>query len=225
MPTRHISKKFETSNLTQWRRDRAKNCFLFSSLSSLSPFEIKGGARAVASWLNTVKGFHVGCPNIFWIFWPLPSSVRKIHVLLVPKFGAFLNPLPPTVRTSYMEAPLRGNLASWVRVGYKIGKLQERCELQEEPLNVVHCTPVSVKSLSLPEWVTISLLERQRPTHDDLRTANDEISLGSARCGITFLRVRHVNYQGNQIHSSNLWTLGIPKMYMGHLGYNIQISL
>ena len=40
---------------------------------------------------------------------------------------------------------------------------------------------------------------------------------------VTFLRVRHVNFQGNQIHCSNLWTLGIPKMYMGTLGYNIQM--
>ena len=27
----------------------------------------------------------------------------------------------------------------------------------------------------------------------------------------------------NQIHSSNLWTLGIKKLYMGPLGYNYQI--
>ena len=31
--------------------------------------------------------------------------------------------------------------------------------------------------------------------------------------------------KGNQIHSSNLWTLGILKMYMGTLDYNIQILL
>ena len=30
---------------------------------------------------------------------------------------------------------------------------------------------------------------------------------------------------GNQIHRVNVWTLGIPKMYMGTLGYKGQISL
>ena len=42
---------------------------------------------------------------------------------------------------------------------------------------------------------------------------------------LTSSRVRHVMWWGNQIHSVILWTLGIPKMYMGTLGYNIQISL
>ena len=36
-------------------------------------------------------------------------------------------------------------------------------------------------------------------------------------------RVRTGVSLGNQIHSSNLWTLGIPKMYMNTLGYNIQM--
>ena len=46
----------------------------------------------------------------------------------------------------------------------------------------------------------------------------------TARNVLTFLRVRHVNFQGNQIHSVNLWTLGIQKIYMGPLSYNVQIS-
>ena len=45
----------------------------------------------------------------------------------------------------------------------------------------------------------------------------------SSRCVLTPDRVRHVMCRGNQIHSINLWTLGIPKMYMRILGYNIQI--
>ena len=45
-----------------------------------------------------------------------------------------------------------------------------------------------------------------------------------ARCFLTSSRVRTGMSKGNQIHSSNLWTLGIPKMYMGPLSYNIQIS-
>ena len=31
--------------------------------------------------------------------------------------------------------------------------------------------------------------------------------------------------KGNQIDSSNLWTLEIPKMYMGTLGYKVQFTL
>ena len=45
------------------------------------------------------------------------------------------------------------------------------------------------------------------------------------RSVLTKFRVRTGMSKGNQIDSSNLWTLGIPKMYMGTLGYNIQISL
>ena len=45
------------------------------------------------------------------------------------------------------------------------------------------------------------------------------------RSVLTFLSVRTGGVQGNQIHSSNIWTLGIPKMYMRPLGYNVQISL
>ena len=30
---------------------------------------------------------------------------------------------------------------------------------------------------------------------------------------------------GNQIHSSTLWTLGFPKMYLGTLGYKGKITL
>ena len=44
-----------------------------------------------------------------------------------------------------------------------------------------------------------------------------------ARCVLTPDRVRHVILLGNQIHSVNLWTLRIPKMYMRILGYNVQI--
>ena len=36
---------------------------------------------------------------------------------------------------------------------------------------------------------------------------------------LTFSRVRHAMLRGNQIHSINVWTLGIPKMYMRTLGY------
>ena len=36
-------------------------------------------------------------------------------------------------------------------------------------------------------------------------------------------RVRTVRVKGNQIHSSTLWILGIPKMYLGTLCYNILI--
>ena len=44
------------------------------------------------------------------------------------------------------------------------------------------------------------------------------------RCVLTPDRVRHVMCRGNQIHSINLWTLVIPIMYMGALGYNVQIT-
>ena len=40
---------------------------------------------------------------------------------------------------------------------------------------------------------------------------------------LTKFRLRIGGPQGNQIHSGILCTLGIPKMYLGTLGYNIQI--
>ena len=40
---------------------------------------------------------------------------------------------------------------------------------------------------------------------------------------LTSARVRTGGVQRNQIHSSVLWTLGIPKMYLGTLGYNVLI--
>ena len=43
------------------------------------------------------------------------------------------------------------------------------------------------------------------------------------RSVLTNLRVRTPGSQGNQMHSGILWTLGIPKMYMRTLGYNVQI--
>ena len=42
---------------------------------------------------------------------------------------------------------------------------------------------------------------------------------------LTNFRVRTCDSQGNQMHSGILWTLGIPKMYMRTLGYNVQIPL
>ena len=30
---------------------------------------------------------------------------------------------------------------------------------------------------------------------------------------------------GNKVHSGTQWTMGIPKMYMATLGYNVQLSL
>ena len=56
-------------------------------------------------------------------------------------------------------------------------------------------------------------------------TSHDTHDTNTARRVLTSSRVRHVMLWRNQIHSVNLWTLGIPKMYMGTLGYNIQISL
>ena len=40
---------------------------------------------------------------------------------------------------------------------------------------------------------------------------------------LTSSRVRNVMKRGNQIHSVDVFTLGIPKMYMGTLGYKVQI--
>ena len=51
------------------------------------------------------------------------------------------------------------------------------------------------------------------------------IGRGRSRSVLTKSRVRTGGSQGNQIHSVILWTLGIPKMYMGTLGYNVQIPL
>ena len=45
------------------------------------------------------------------------------------------------------------------------------------------------------------------------------------RRDLSLSRVRHVMLWENQKHSIILWNLGIPKMYMGTLGYNVQISL
>ena len=42
---------------------------------------------------------------------------------------------------------------------------------------------------------------------------------------LTKSKVRTGVSKGNHIHSGNLWTLGIPKMYKGTLGYEGQISL
>ena len=47
----------------------------------------------------------------------------------------------------------------------------------------------------------------------------------NTRSVLSKFRVRTGVSPGNQIHSSNLWILGIPKMYMGTLGYNVRISL
>ena len=44
-----------------------------------------------------------------------------------------------------------------------------------------------------------------------------------ARNVLTKFRVRAGGAKGNQVHSVTVWTLGIPKMYMGTLGYNILI--
>ena len=46
-----------------------------------------------------------------------------------------------------------------------------------------------------------------------------ELGAADPRSVLTFSRVRHAMLRGNQIHSVNVWTLGIPKMYMGTLGY------
>ena len=44
-----------------------------------------------------------------------------------------------------------------------------------------------------------------------------------ARHILTSAGLRTRGAQGNQIHSSTLWTLGIQKMYMGTLGYKCPI--
>ena len=45
-----------------------------------------------------------------------------------------------------------------------------------------------------------------------------------SRSPLTSVRGRTDGVQGNQIHSSNLWTLGILKMYMGALDYKGKTS-
>ena len=40
---------------------------------------------------------------------------------------------------------------------------------------------------------------------------------------LTKFRVRAGGAKGNHVHSVNVLTLGIPKMYMGTLGYNVLI--
>ena len=45
-----------------------------------------------------------------------------------------------------------------------------------------------------------------------------------SRCVLTSDGVSHVMLRGNQVQGSILWTLGIPKMYMGALGYKVLIS-
>ena len=47
--------------------------------------------------------------------------------------------------------------------------------------------------------------------------------LSNPRLLLTKSRVRTAGVKRNQIHSSTLWTLGIPKMCMGALGYNVLI--
>ena len=44
-----------------------------------------------------------------------------------------------------------------------------------------------------------------------------------ARHVLTKFRVRASGAKGNQVYSVTVWTLGIPKMYMGTLGYNVLI--
>ena len=53
------------------------------------------------------------------------------------------------------------------------------------------------------------------------RNWGSRLSVRQSRCVLTPDRVRHVMLWGNQIHSINLWTLGISKMYMRTLGYNV----
>ena len=48
---------------------------------------------------------------------------------------------------------------------------------------------------------------------------------GSPTACVKKSRVRIGVSLGNQKHSSNLWTLMIPKMYIRTLGYNVQISV
>ena len=75
--------------------------------------------------------------------------------------------------------------------------------------------PESFTEIAPVIWESIAA--KVQETHQSMYLAP------GSRNVLTFLRIRHVNYQGNQIHGSNLWTLGIPKIYMGPLGYNIQI--
>ena len=70
----------------------------------------------------------------------------------------------------------------------------------------------------------------ERPKLDGHRPRRPQgrLSVGvgkKARSVLAKSRVRTGGSQGNQIHSIILWTLGILKMYMGTLGYNVQISL
>ena len=48
------------------------------------------------------KGLHIWRPQVLGIFWPPPPLCLQN---IVGEFGVFLDPLPPSVWTSYMEAP------------------------------------------------------------------------------------------------------------------------
>ena len=80
-------------------------------------------------------------------------------------------------------------------------------------------------------WVTRTAAPLPAPVHvvsQIFRVRSDgvqgnQLCCDVARSLLTKIRVRTGVSLGNQIHSVNLWTLGIPKMYMGTLGYNIQI--
>ena len=67
------------------------------------------------------------------------------------------------------------------------------------------CLALFVASMHISSGVLLSL--RQTPAQ-----------LGSRRV-LTFCRVRYAMSRGNQIYSVNVRSLGIPKIYMGTLGY------
>ena len=58
-----------------------------------------------------------------------------------------------------------------------------------------------------------------------LRKSSAAISCSEATACLNKSRIRTGGAQGNQIHSSTLWTLGFLKMYMGTLGYLVLIIL
>ena len=81
--------------------------------------------------------------------------------------------------------------------------------------------------LSIPISVTVSEVLCNVAFFEDILCILLEKGtiISHARSLLTKIRVRIGVPLGNQIHSSNLWTLGIPKMYLRTLGYNVQISV
>ena len=63
------------------------------------------GHKIVLMYLTNHKGASIHDDHKILVFFdPLPRSLLENYLLFVRKFGVFLVP-PPSVRTSYMEAP------------------------------------------------------------------------------------------------------------------------